>query len=46
MAQGTCELLWMKIILEDMEIKWNGPMRLHCDNKSTINIVHNPIHHD
>ena len=29
-----------------MRIKWNGPMKLYCDNKSTINITHNPIQHD
>jgi hypothetical protein len=46
MAQGICELLWMKIILEDMKIKWNGPMKLYCDNKSAISIAHNPIHHN
>lgn len=27
MTQGICELLWLKIILEDLKIKWNGPMR-------------------
>jgi hypothetical protein len=46
MAQGVCELLWMKIILEDMKIKWDGPMRLYCDNKSAISIAHNPVQHD
>jgi hypothetical protein len=46
MAQGICELLWMKIILEDMKIKWDGSMRLYCDNKSAISIAHNPIHHN
>ncbi|RVW77722.1 Retrovirus-related Pol polyprotein from transposon RE1 [Vitis vinifera] len=45
-AQGLCELLWLKIILDDLRIKWNGPMKLYCDNKSTINITHNPIQHD
>ena len=46
MAQGVCELLWLKIVLEDLKIKWDGPMRLYCDNKSTINIAHNPVQHD
>ena len=46
MAQAICELLWMKIILEDMKIKWDGPMRLYCDNKSIISIAHNPVQHD
>ena len=46
MTQGVCELLWLKIILEDLRIKWERPMRLFCDNKSAINIAHNPVQHD
>ena len=46
MAQGVCELLWVKIILEDLKIKWDGLMRLYCDNKSSISIAHNPVQHD
>ena len=46
MAQGVCELLWLKIILEDLKIKVEGPMRLYCDNKSAISIAHNPVQHD
>jgi hypothetical protein len=46
MAQGICELLWLKIILEDLKIKWEGPMKLYCDNKSAISIAHNPVQHD
>ncbi|RVW17569.1 Retrovirus-related Pol polyprotein from transposon RE1 [Vitis vinifera] len=45
-AQGLCELLWLKIILDDLRIKWDGPMKLYCDDKSAINIAHNPIQHD
>ncbi|KAG8487880.1 hypothetical protein CXB51_018329 [Gossypium anomalum] len=45
-ALGVCELLWLKIILEDLKIKWEGPMKLYCDNKSAINIAHNPVQHD
>nr|KYP52007.1 Copia protein [Cajanus cajan] len=46
MTQGICELLWLKIILEDLKITWDGPMKLYCDNKSAINIAHNPVQHD
>ena len=46
MALGICELLWMKIILDDLKIKCNGPMKLYCDKKSAINIAHNPVQHD
>ena len=43
MALGVCELLWLKIILEDLKIAWKGPMKLYCDNKSIIDIAHNPM---
>ena len=46
MAQGVYELLWLKIILEDLKIKWDGPMRLCCDKKLAINIAHNLVQHD
>ncbi|EXC28017.1 putative tRNA(His) guanylyltransferase [Morus notabilis] len=32
--------------MDDLRIKWEGPMRLYCDNKSAINIAHNPVQHD
>lgn len=47
MAQGICELIWLKSILEDLRIKCDEPiMRLYCDNKSAINIAYNPVQHD
>ncbi|KAL5854360.1 hypothetical protein ACOSQ3_004184 [Xanthoceras sorbifolium] len=46
MAQGVCELLWLKIILDDLGIKWDGPMRFYCDKKSVISIAYNPVQHD
>lgn len=46
MAQGICELLWMKILLDDLKIKYEGSMKLFCDNKSAICIAHNCVQHD
>ena len=46
MTQGTCELIWLKIILKDFKIKWETPMRLYCNNKSLINIAYNLVQHD
>ena len=46
MALGVCELLWLKIILEDLKIAWKGLMKLYCDNKSAIDITHNLVQHD
>ena len=46
MPTGVCELLWVKIIMEDLKVQWSKPMKLYCDNKSTINIAHNPVQYD
>ena len=46
MAQGICELLWKKIILEDLKIRWDEPMKLYYDNKFVISIAHNLVQHD
>ena len=32
-GQGVCEILWMKIILDDLRIKCEAPMKIFCDNK-------------
>ena len=44
MTPGISEQLWLKIILENLKIQWEAPMRLDRDNKSAINIAHNPIY--
>ncbi|CAL8991397.1 unnamed protein product, partial [Prunus brigantina] len=46
MAHCVCELLWLKILFRDLRITIQGPMRLFCDNKAAISIVHNPVQHD
>ena len=44
MAQGVCKLLWLKIILENLKIEWDGLMRLYC--KFAIGIAPNPVQND
>jgi len=34
------------MILEDLKIKWEGLMKLYCDNKSAITIAHNMVQYD
>ena len=46
MAQGICELLWVKMILKDLKIVFQEPMVLYCDNKTAISIAHNLVQHD
>ena len=46
MAHGICEAIWIKWLLEELKISCEFPMQLYCDNKATISIARNPIHHD
>ena len=46
MAYGVCELLWIRRVMIELKIEFEEPMWLYCDNKSTISIAHNPVHHD
>ena len=41
-----CELLWLKQLLGEIGVKEEMPMKMYCDNKTAINISHNPVHHD
>lgn len=47
MANGTYELLWLKIQLSKQgNIKSFVPMNLHCDNVVAIHIASNPMYHE
>ena len=45
-AQGMCELLWLRKLLEELRIKIEGPVKLYRDNKTAINIANNPMQED
>ncbi|EXB29675.1 Phospholipid:diacylglycerol acyltransferase 1 [Morus notabilis] len=52
-AHGISEMLWLKLLLEELEMKINLPLkidcdnlRIDCDNKAAISISCNPVHHD
>ncbi|KAH7560594.1 hypothetical protein JRO89_XS10G0050600 [Xanthoceras sorbifolium] len=46
MSLGICEGIWLRRLLNELKIPIDGPMKLFCDNQSTILIAKNPIHHD
>ncbi|CAL8119877.1 unnamed protein product [Prunus armeniaca] len=46
MAQGVCELLWLRRLLGDLGFEPQKPMDLYCDNKAATVIAHNPVQHD
>ena len=46
MAHGICEGIWLKRLLEELQLAPHGPMKLMCDNQAAISIAKNPVHHD
>ncbi|RDY01022.1 Copia protein, partial [Mucuna pruriens] len=46
MTHGIYEGQWMKIIFDDLKVKYEGRMKLFCDNNSAINVVYNPVQYD
>ena len=46
MAQGVCELLWLRSLLKSLGFKQEWSMSLHCDNTTAVEIAHNLVQHD
>ena len=46
MANGVCELLWIKRVLGELKLEINLPMKLFCDNKAAISIAQNTVQYD
>ncbi|RVW79569.1 Retrovirus-related Pol polyprotein from transposon RE1 [Vitis vinifera] len=46
MTHGICEGIWLKRLLEELQLAPHGPMKLMCDNEAAISIAKNPVHHD
>ena len=44
-AEATSQAIWLRRILKDMGEKQSGPTTINCDNKSTIAMEKNPVHH-
>ena len=46
MAQTSCELMWIKHLLEELKFVVKVSMTMHCDNQATIHIASNPMFHE
>jgi hypothetical protein len=46
MSKSLCELLWLKKLMTKLGYKPQEEMTLFCDNKSAIEIAHNPVQYD
>ena len=41
MSSATCEVVWLRRILEDIGEKKMEPTKVHCDNQSAVKLAHN-----
>ncbi|KAJ0746343.1 putative RNA-directed DNA polymerase [Helianthus annuus] len=46
MCSATCEVMWIKNVLSELQISCSLPVALFCDSKSAISISQNPIFHE
>ena len=46
MAQTAAELMWVRTVLHDLQVKVSSPMTMMCDNKAATYIANNPVFHE
>ncbi|KAI5342445.1 hypothetical protein L3X38_010320 [Prunus dulcis] len=42
----TCELTWLRYLLQDLQVEHCQPATLLCDNKAALYIAANPVYHE
>ena len=45
MSSATCEVVWLRRILDDVGVKQEEPTKFHHDNQSALKLTHNPVYH-
>ena len=46
MALTTCELIWLKHLLQELRFGKDEQMKLICDNQAAMHISSNPVFHE
>ena len=46
MEQTSCELMWIKHLLEELKFVLKVPMTMLCDNQATIHIASNHVFYE
>ena len=46
MTSTTCELLWLKHLLEELGFPQSQSMKLICDNQAALHIASNSVFHE
>ena len=46
MALATCELIWLRHLLQELRFGNDEQIKLICDNQATLHIASNPVFHE
>ena len=46
MALATCELKWLRHLLQELRFGKNEQMKLICDNQDALHVASNPVFHE
>ena len=46
LAATIVELIWLRWLLQDLGVDYSTATKLHCDNRSAIQIAHNDVFHE
>ncbi|GAA0167769.1 hypothetical protein LIER_22628 [Lithospermum erythrorhizon] len=46
MAAVTCELKWLKGLLQNLGVHHVRPMEVKCDSQSALHLAQNPVFHE
>ncbi|KAJ0519517.1 putative RNA-directed DNA polymerase [Helianthus annuus] len=46
MCSATCELIWLKNLLFELNVDCKLPMQLSCDSQAALSIAANPVFHE
>lgn len=44
-CSAACQGLWIQTLIQDLELKTEGAIKIMVDNKSAINLAKNPVSH-
>ena len=45
-ALATCELIWLRQLLQELRFGKNEQIKLVCDNQAALHIAFNPVFHE
>ncbi|MCO5566579.1 hypothetical protein L7F22_020256 [Adiantum nelumboides] len=42
---AACEVAWLEMLLQDLEIRLQDPIVIYCDNLNSVQLARNPVFH-